>query len=59
MGTWGVGGLGVVTVTYLGSLEFHKRAPLAADVAEIVRTALDAPGDGVIGAGEEALGLEF
>ena len=45
--------------TDLGGLELHERAPLAADVTEIGRAALDAPGDGVVRAGEEALGLEL
>ncbi len=45
--------------TYLGGLELHQRAPLAADVTEVGRAALDAASDSVVGAGEEALGLEL
>ncbi len=44
---------------YLGSLEFHERAPLAADLAELRRAMLHTAGDGVVRAGEEALRLEF
>ena len=48
-----------MNLAYLGGFEFHKRAPLAADVAELGRAMLDAPGDGIVRAGEETLGLEF
>ena len=46
-------------MAYLGRFELHKRAPLAGDVAELGRAVLDAPGDGVVSAREEAPGLEF
>ena len=44
---------------YLGGLELHQRAPFAADFAEVGGAVLDAAGEGVVGAGEEALGLEL
>ena len=44
---------------YLGVFELHQRAPFTAYLAEIRRAMLDAAGDGVVGAREEALGLEL
>jgi hypothetical protein len=45
--------------THLGGLEFHKPAPLAADLAELGRTMFHAAGDGVVRAGEESPRLEL
>ena len=45
--------------THLGCLEFHQRAPLSVDLAELGGAVFDPTGDGVVRAGEETLRLEF
>lgn len=44
---------------HLGCLEFHQRAPLAVDLAELGGAVFHPAGDGVVRAGEETFRLEF